>query len=854
MSLFKAREWWSTRAVAGETFGAGCLTVGNIDNEASGRVKIVTGNFQGMLRVYSPHQQDYRPEDLMLEVNLHVPILQVEIARFVLNPSQPAMVSLAVLHPRELAVFVMSYMKGETLTDSYYSLDKVYSHVLERTAFNFVYGSFGGNHANDYICVQSMDGVLSFFEQDRVSLTRSIPNFLVPGPLCYLATTDSFITFNSSLEVVCFRYIALQSSYEDQVNPAIDAFQQQQQQPSAPNSLFSVKKVAVDWALNIGEQALSIFIGRFTGPAPDIIVLGEHTLFCLSEIGQLRYQRRLGYDPSCAHAFPSDDGPTRSHNLLIASFTQNLMVYKHKHLRWNATVPCVPVAMCVLPALCNIQGMICMVADNGRITVLYLGTVPPTNRVVPVDSDVSYNDLKEETARVMSDIRVAEAGASGLELPTDMLKLTVMSMNSVARLSALDPFGSQSTVLDCAIELQLSYSGTDALHNIDITLDVPSGFTVRENHLTLFVLETHCMNIPILVSLDSTCHMVPSSLKLGVTALCPSPIRSAYLEVDLPLYMAGRLGVRAENQAFKMIIDTNRAPFTLPQLFPELYTGGDVALPSTQHINNVATLRLHAVPVDSSILVSKNAGRYCVQGNNFDALWILATALVASLRRLSDADLEVRYNDMLPLKDYLGVVESHFEKRRRRAHVDAELGKRAHQCRVVQKSLLVRFKDKTPVNMQNVDKLYSATHNDILKLADELVEAQQDLVISANSLSCATRLLLLLISLKFNLDELNSEALSGYLSPSVSEQAEYGWEETTEAGLQYCLRCVMTRNPKPLNEAGLSLTPLTDIKKLETSIIRFIDRLSKGGRLVAPLTTNEAQLAADHQQQLSQRQ
>lgn len=39
MSLFKARDWWSTWAGSDEEFDSGCLCVANIDNKsaASGR-------------------------------------------------------------------------------------------------------------------------------------------------------------------------------------------------------------------------------------------------------------------------------------------------------------------------------------------------------------------------------------------------------------------------------------------------------------------------------------------------------------------------------------------------------------------------------------------------------------------------------------------------------------------------------------------------------------------------------------------------------------------------------------------------------------------------------------------------
>jgi hypothetical protein len=44
--------------------------------------KVVTGSFQGMLRIYNPRERDFKIEDLMLEQNLEEPILQLEAGYF----------------------------------------------------------------------------------------------------------------------------------------------------------------------------------------------------------------------------------------------------------------------------------------------------------------------------------------------------------------------------------------------------------------------------------------------------------------------------------------------------------------------------------------------------------------------------------------------------------------------------------------------------------------------------------------------------------------------------------------------------------------------------------------------------
>ena len=55
------------------------------------------------------------------------------------------------------------------------------------------------------MCVQSMDGMLSFFEQESFAFGRFLPGFLLPGPLSYIAKTDSFLIVSSSRLVESYK-------------------------------------------------------------------------------------------------------------------------------------------------------------------------------------------------------------------------------------------------------------------------------------------------------------------------------------------------------------------------------------------------------------------------------------------------------------------------------------------------------------------------------------------------------------------------------------------------------------------------------------------------------------------------
>ena len=213
MSVFKAREWWGTRTGDGEETDGAQMAVGNVDNASDGVNKVVIGSYKGVLRIYRPSAKDYRPSDLMLEVELGAPILAVDIGLF--GSASQKEVMLAVLHPRRLVVYnaVSTKVQSEQGEDSYMSLHLLYKHSLARSAYNMCKGAFGGAVGKEYLCIQSLDGELLFLEQERMSFSKFLPNFLVPGPLCYAPQPlDAIVTVNSQMECEAFAYKTLAAS------------------------------------------------------------------------------------------------------------------------------------------------------------------------------------------------------------------------------------------------------------------------------------------------------------------------------------------------------------------------------------------------------------------------------------------------------------------------------------------------------------------------------------------------------------------------------------------------------------------------------------------------------------------
>uniref|UniRef100_A0A2K5NVK3 Bardet-Biedl syndrome 9 n=3 Tax=Cercopithecinae TaxID=9528 RepID=A0A2K5NVK3_CERAT len=287
----------------------------------------------GYLRIFSPHPaktgDGAQAEDLLLEVDLRDPVLQVEVGKFV---SGTEMLHLAVLHSRKLCVYSVSGTLGNVEHGNQYQMKLMYEHNLQRTACNMTYGSFGGIKGRDLICIQSMDGMLMVFEQESYAFGRFLPGFLLPGPLAYSSRTDSFITVSSCRQVESYKYQVLAFATD------ADKRQETEQQ-----KLGSGKRLVVDWTLNIGEQALDICIVSFNQSASSVFVLGERNFFCLKDNGQIRFMKKLDWSPSCFLPYCSVSEGTI--NTLIANHNNMLHIYQDVTLKWATQLPHIPVAV-----------------------------------------------------------------------------------------------------------------------------------------------------------------------------------------------------------------------------------------------------------------------------------------------------------------------------------------------------------------------------------------------------------------------------------------------------------------------------------------------------------------------------
>ncbi|XP_071103490.1 protein PTHB1-like [Haliotis cracherodii] len=824
MSLFKIRDWWSTTVGEDEEFDQGCLCVANIDNSSDGIDKIILGSYNGILRIFNPSptksesgSSGYKAEDVMLEHAFPNPILQVEAGKF---SSGSENLTLAILHPRKISVLGVSAISGSVGHGSHYQIQLLYEHSLQRTAFNFCFGPFGGVKGRDFLCVQSMDGTVSIFEQESFAFSRFLPGALLPGPIKYMSRTDSFITVSSMRQVESYKYQVLAV--------ASDSSNKEESQ-----NLKSGKKVAMDWAFNIGEQAIDISVISFQQTPPCVMVLGERNLFCLTDSGKLRYMKKFEFDPACFVPYTSITEGTI--NYMVATHTSSLMIYQDVTLKWAAKMEHIPVHICT-GNMKDLKGVMVSLSDSGRLECGYLGTdpaifVPPTVEA----RELNYADMDGEMRRLQKKIKDnAHKSVIVPNLKTDDdLTITIHVNPALDDSSMAAGVEIENEDIVPSITARIQLKSRLLLDNVRIEIHTNWPLAANQTSFTVPSVDpnkpTECFCAFFMRGAGLPAHL-SAEVSARYTSASGAP-RVSTAKLKLPFDLVVKPVFPVKVAVHKLTIDTNKPPVNLNELFPDLLgenAGGQGAALGFQ---------FYGGPV-VTVLASKTSQRYRLQCDQIEALWLPMRELAGRLSNHFNRakDFKVFFDGALPLQEYFNLVDVHFEFRLNAEKCKEVLEQRAQQFRMIQKRLLTKFKDKTPSALQNMDTLLEGTFRQIIALADGVEENRRAQEVAATNLSSATHLLNFLIKIWTDMTDDEFQVLESAVSPIVNDSEQQGWQEMVDAAVTHLLRTTLAKSAKDQTVNPSPLTVPQDTTKVKKHIALLCDRLGKGVRLVEGLS------------------
>lgn len=815
MSLFKVRDWWSTTCGPDEHFDQGSLCVANIDNHSNGIDKVIVGSQEGVLRIYGPNavlQDDgtmceFKPDDMLLETQLMQPILQLEPGRL---SGVKENLSLAVLHPRKVSVYSVAAISGAVEHGTHYHLSLLYEHNLRRSAFCMIVGGFGSVKRQDFICVQSLDGTLSFFEQESFAFSRFLPTFLLPGPLKYIARTDSIVTVSSAWQVEAYKYQVLAV--------ATDSGSKEESQ-----NMTTGKRVVADWTFTLGESASDLQVIQTRRL---VFILGARNIFCLKDTGGVLFVKSLEYSPSCFLPYMVSEGDPF---MMVASCGQNLHVYQQTDLRWAAQIPFVPVVV-QKANVQDLKGVVVLLSEGGELCCSYLGTNPALFVPPAVDArEVNYSETDREMAELQRVIKASQKANfmpqnknnANLSLNVNVAK--TFDMMHVANLPDAEPVPS--------VSVQIQLKCATQLHSVRLTVDVEKPLAVTHS---VFTFPTVSDSIQVVVSVYSKEHFLPSALEAQAVATYTTVTgvpQVVMAPIILPLRLILHPCVPLKEAQHKITITTNRPAVNLIDLFPDV--AGDDRTSSTQAMG----FEYYVGPV-VTMLAAKTSQRYRLQSDSFPAMWIVTSELIRRLRQWiartgRESDLIVSFASNMPLNELFEVIDHHFQMRLESERIQQLLSERATQFRAVQKRLLTKYKDKTPTPLENFDMLLEGTYQQILTMMEVAEENEHQLAEAACNVSCAVRLTLLLLRLLAGLAQAEDEVLQAVFCLSADNNMDQGWEEVVDAGLTHLLRTTLAKPGKDQAPMPASMKMPKDTTRLKKHIALVVDRLGKGSHVLA---------------------
>nr|XP_023015826.1 protein PTHB1 [Leptinotarsa decemlineata] len=788
MSLFKTRVFWSTQSEDDEYFDQNSLILSKLNTESD---YIISGSQSGVLRIFKPScilsENDringYVATDLLIEKLFDYPILQIGTGRLVSGSQN---VQLAILYPKLLSVLNFNVKKGITEHGTQHSLDEVYGHILQKSAASFTIGPFGGTQNRDFICVQSLDGMLIFFEQENVSFSCFLPDFLLPSPMAYIKMTDSFVTGNGNWHVHSYKY-----------NSLSDAEQK------SDHSVVSPGKVISEWSYNLGETILDIsVIEDVNSKQSSIVILGERNLFCLNEKGKMKFMKKLD---------------------------NTLLIYKNTTLNWSTKLNFSPV--CIRRAFFEqVEGALVLLSEEGRLECCYLGTEPsPFVSPLLTTTELDFDKVEEELEKINSIMK--NSYGNDIKLTNQNTKKEISMKIFV-----------HPELVPCTFENNLK--NVENQQMCAITIDVIPQILFEEVQVTVSVLpplkvypKTHFFSsiserssFTCYAFLNDDCDVPSLNVDVAATIISNLGIPRCISEATfLPLRLVSEIGEPQKDAEHKITLLINQASLPIARLFPEFVE--DTSL--SQNASAFAFQPKANSGSTVTILQAKSTERYRLQSNSLAALSVIIEQMIFRLKRhySNTNGFKVFYNSALPSNELVLYVDGHFKKRQRVIELEEYLCQLSSQYRIIQKRLIAKFKMKNPSPLTNLEILLEDTHSDIIEVTEKLKSANFELCRARTNLSCGLNLLFNMMKV-MDVDRKLKESLESVFCPSVQDLESQNWEDVMDSSLCYLLRTSLAKSDKDTTRmAQTNFEEVKDISKLMKHINQVIERVTKLGNV-----------------------
>ena len=784
MSLFNLKEVWSKRPEKQLDFIPSSFQVLAVNSSNC----LICASINGNIKIFCPGRAE--PNDELAEFSIGTEVHQIRCGRFVSSSSD---VQLGVLCPRSIKILFINFNVSESFQ---VSLEPAYEHVLERYSFNMVCGPFGkGNSDRDFICVQSLDGFLTIYEQETKGLSSSVPEFLLPSSFLYMDTSDSFVLASLSQTVSSYQYQNFTSD-------------------------SSAKAMKPEWTFNCGENICDLRSVNYENCQPSILALGDRNIYCFTDTGTLRFIKKLDCTPICFHSYSSLVND--SVNYMIATTNASLLVLQDQKLNWTSQLPFTPCFVTTF-GYNGISNLILAASSAGRVMLGYLGTDPDlTSYVTRLDSRTTenYEMLQSQLSGVRSTI-------SGKQLSVEQRDDSQDQIDLVAHVP--DTLDSHSRVRGSSVPsvtVSISLTGKAVVNDIEVVVSPLPPITAAKSQIQVISAGGSKNETKVEFTFYVEQYATPSDLTVPVSASFRTSTgrpKVSQTSFRLPFNLCCTVCEPKKTQEHKLTLDFNRTPLPVAQLFSNVFPEHSAA-----ENNNAIAFQFFSGAV-VTILTASKSNRYRFQSDDFDAIWLALSQFEIVIACAASTE-SLGYSGQIPIQELLNAVELHSQIRINLANISELVVQRSTQFRVIQKRLLAKFKEKNADSLMNMDALLEGTYKQLNSLGEAAEEMEDQLKVSGCKLSSVSKILFFLCKLIKNLSTEEQQTIENAFSSELlfSNPSDQGWEEHADAAITHLLKTTMSKDPREDNSQIVTLEKYPSPEKLLRHVKLLIDRIMKG--------------------------
>ncbi|ORX79560.1 hypothetical protein BCR32DRAFT_294364 [Anaeromyces robustus] len=703
-----------------------------VENEP---LSIITGCFEGILRIYCPHGHEFVPHDLQLEKKLEQPILNLGFSDF-LNTNEKV---LAILHPDELCYYSVIVTEGLDIHGLQFDIKKISSVILPSKAISFFYDNFF-NCEKALICIQLFNGNIIFIDGNEIYFEKNLPNALMYYPIKYIAYNDAFLINTLSFQLMCLKFVSVTEEKQ----------QKQKTQKYVSSYKQSTLEPQVLWTCLIGEHISDICASKKyekNQEGPKLIALGSTSLFFISHKGELLSSLKLDSTPTNFYLYPvyKDDQLLRE-NLIVVTASNHLLIYSSHKLVWTAKLEKKIVNIAVAK-INNIPGMIITLNINGQVEVCYLGTNIYTTPIQQIEINKDYKEMENEMRDLKELIeRYTKNEYEKKEKSVISVRVNVPTTLNNSKSNIPDDSISPSYTVEFEIKNSVNFS----ILNIKLLVSPAEPIIATKPCQIIETLSNGTTIVPVVFYVKD---YIPCNLDCQASLMYSLPnsdeIQTVNCSFKFPIIICGELVSPSKENKYKLTIETNLPAVLLSDIYKDICPTEGV-IPKYMNKNIVGFKYWNKM--NATINGSTRRGRYRISSNYLEAIYLLLIDLKKRIEKISSnyitEDLVISYQESFEFNDYIPYFDDIIEKQIKFNALSDTLINKTLQYKVIQKKLLLHYKDKIPVSLVGLRNLLDRTYASIHTISGDIINLKKESKKSNYNFILITHMLLELWSLK----------------------------------------------------------------------------------------------------------